>query len=299
MKRGYVDTSKGQLHYATVGDGDPVVLLHQNPRSWRVYVPMAEVLAPHYRVIALDLPGFGDSDPLPEPFKLGDITQSLYEALDGLGIDKARVFGRHTGAMVGADLAIEHPERVAALVLSGYPFLDPGKEREAHLKLARSPLGTEKGLAVMVPDVSGSHLVKAWQRASMRLWEAKGTVPHEGIPEEELDFINDLVMDMVRGRKSVPPSFEAVFSYDAHARLPLVTVPTLYMQPTGPYERDITQRGDTVKSMVPGCKKVNIENEDVYTIFWRAKEMGDIVIEFFQDPAAFNEDKLRPAHKVG
>ena len=290
MKRGFVDTVRGQIHYAAEGEGEPLLLLHQNPRSWRIFTRLSGVLSERYRVIAIDLPGFGDSDPLPEPFTIADLAGVVRECMDAMGLEKVRAFGRHTGAIVSGELAITWPDRVEALVFSGYPFLPSDQERQEHLTLAQQPIGTPGGLAIVVPDLSGSHLTKLWHRASRRVWEAKGIVPTETVSEEELDFIHDLVMDQLKGRKTVPGGFRAVFSYDSPSRLPLIKAPTLLMQPTGEYEREIARRSHGVRDYIPGAKLVTIPNEDVYTIFWRAEEMGRIVLEYLADPAAFKSE---------
>ena len=61
IRRSYADTPEGQIHYAEAGQGKPVLLLHQTPRSWDEYRDVLPILGRKYRVIAMDTIGFGDS----------------------------------------------------------------------------------------------------------------------------------------------------------------------------------------------------------------------------------------------
>jgi len=61
IHRAYADTSDGQIHYAEAGQGKPVLLLHQTPRSWDEYRDVLPILSMKYRAIAMDTVGFGDS----------------------------------------------------------------------------------------------------------------------------------------------------------------------------------------------------------------------------------------------
>jgi len=99
-----------------------VVLLHgfsDNLSTWRRVVP---ALAVRHRVVALDLPGHGESTrPWHRPL-VQDYLEAVLDALDELGVDDpVSVVGNSMGAVVGAQLAAKHPERVDRLVLIGMP----------------------------------------------------------------------------------------------------------------------------------------------------------------------------------
>ena len=55
------------MHYVEAGDGPPLVLLGETPRSSSFFMPILPLLAPRVRAIAFDLPGLGNSHALPEP----------------------------------------------------------------------------------------------------------------------------------------------------------------------------------------------------------------------------------------
>ena len=64
IKRGFAYVGERRVHFRAAGGGPPVVLLHQSPRSSAELVPLMQVLARHFRVIAPDTPGYGQSDPV-------------------------------------------------------------------------------------------------------------------------------------------------------------------------------------------------------------------------------------------
>lgn len=108
------------MAYRTAGDGPPMVLLHGNPTSsylWRDLIPR---LAPIGRVIAPDLIGMGDSDPLPEPgpdsYRFVDHRAHLEAFLDALVPDEPLVLvGHDWGGVLAFDWARRHPTRVRGL----------------------------------------------------------------------------------------------------------------------------------------------------------------------------------------
>jgi pimeloyl-ACP methyl ester carboxylesterase len=96
------------LTQSRVGSGEPLLLLHGLGLSWRSWLPILGALKPHHDVIALDLPGFGDSAPLPEglsptPARLVDAVEC---ELDRLGIDAAAVVGNSLGGWLALELAV-------------------------------------------------------------------------------------------------------------------------------------------------------------------------------------------------
>ena len=66
VERSFIVTPSGRIHIASTGSGAPVLLLHQTPRSWDEFRDVLPLLGRHYRVIAMDTVGYGDSDPLPD-----------------------------------------------------------------------------------------------------------------------------------------------------------------------------------------------------------------------------------------
>jgi pimeloyl-ACP methyl ester carboxylesterase len=145
--KGYVDTPNGQIHYREEGAGEPVLLLHQAPSSsemWEALLPRLAALG--YRAIAIDLPGYGMSDPPPAPPELTDYAASILAAARGLGLDRFAVIGHHTGGSVALTMAVEQPERVRGLVVYGVALLS--EERARTLAEEQPPDSEETGAEV-------------------------------------------------------------------------------------------------------------------------------------------------------
>ncbi|MFC4015868.1 alpha/beta fold hydrolase [Nonomuraea purpurea] len=150
---GYADSPFGQLHYAEQGTGHPLLLLHQTPRSWDEFRELIPLLAPHRRVLAMDMLGFGASAKPPAPHTIELFAAGALALLDALDIERADVLGHHTGGAVGIEMAAAAPERVGLLVLSSAPWTD-ARYRASH---ADGP-----GVDEAVPSPDGEHLVRLW-----------------------------------------------------------------------------------------------------------------------------------------
>jgi pimeloyl-ACP methyl ester carboxylesterase len=288
MKRGYVDTPDGQVHYTDVGAGDVVLLIHQVSRSAGIYARLAGLLAPHYRVIALDMPGFGNSDPLPRrPFEVSDLVQSTLHLLDGLGIDKVRVSGHHTGATVAGELAASHPERVAALAPTGYAYTTP-EERKGVINMEQLA-GRHKTPVITELESDGSHYQRLLLRALSLLSQSKQSLgetgmmmlPFENLPQEDLVFVNDFILDGLKAYQSGAATLEAVARYDPDSRLPKIKAPTLIVQSTGNLEPKLLQRAEMVASLIPGARTASVPHGDIHMIHTRAEELSQIFLGFF------------------
>jgi pimeloyl-ACP methyl ester carboxylesterase len=105
------------LAYTRTGAGEPLVLLHGIGSSRRAWDPVIPALAGRFDVIAVDLPGFGDSEPLPpevEP-RPAALAAAVAGLLDDLGITTPHVAGNSLGGWVALELAGVRP--VASLTL--------------------------------------------------------------------------------------------------------------------------------------------------------------------------------------
>jgi pimeloyl-ACP methyl ester carboxylesterase len=105
-----------------VGSGESLLLLHGLGLSWRSWLPIVDALKPHHDVIALDLPGFGDSAPLPAgvPPTPARLVDEIEDELDRLGIEKTAVAGNSLGGWLALELAVRgRATRVVAIAPSG------------------------------------------------------------------------------------------------------------------------------------------------------------------------------------
>jgi len=205
IRRGYVDVSFGQLHYAEAGQGAPIVLLHQTPRSWDEYREVIPLLAGSNRVIAFDTAGYGNSD-TPPAISIEAFADAAAEACAALGLGPACVVGHHTGGVIAIDMAARHPGVVERLVLSSTPFVDAAaRERRS----SRPP----------IDDVErtddGSFLVD--------LWNCRSSFYPPGEPELKERF----VLDALRNLDLAEEGHRAVSRYRMEDTVGMIRQPVL------------------------------------------------------------------------
>jgi pimeloyl-ACP methyl ester carboxylesterase len=115
------------LYQERSGEGPPVVLLHGLTATHRYVVMGSKSLQrAGHDVLAYDARGHGASDPAadPEAYTYDDLAGDLIGVLDDAGLDRAILAGASMGAHTAVRVALEHPERVAGLVLAT-PAYDP------------------------------------------------------------------------------------------------------------------------------------------------------------------------------
>ncbi len=91
ITRAFIRTREGTIHYVTAGAGDPVLLLHQTPRSWDEYRDVIPLLAENFSVIAMDTLGFGDSEKPSTPSSVEGYGRAVIAFLDALGIERTSI----------------------------------------------------------------------------------------------------------------------------------------------------------------------------------------------------------------
>lgn len=118
-----VDTEIGDIHYLEGGNGETIVLVHGIYARKEHWVDLARELTSDFRVIALDLPGFGDNKSLsPELYGLEIQAKHLSSVLDALGIRSAHFGSNSMGAQIAGILANKRPELMKSLAFIGSPL---------------------------------------------------------------------------------------------------------------------------------------------------------------------------------
>lgn len=117
-----------KINYKEEGSGEPLVLLHGWKNDLEIWNPIAPFLN-NYRIIRLDLPGFGESDSPSEAWDVSDYAEFLNKFLEKLDISKIILVGHSFGGRVAIKFSVLHPEKVFKLILvdSGGVRLKPIK----------------------------------------------------------------------------------------------------------------------------------------------------------------------------
>lgn len=218
---GTVDRGVGKIHWASLGEGpgEPLVLMHKLGgwlADWRALAPM---LAKGRRVIAMDMPGHGDSTMVGKPPEVWTPAESaalVRQALHEMGVDRFSIAGNSLGGCIGVVLAARWPEAVTSLSLISVA-LASALSREETLK----------------------------QDASIRAqygpnWEP---LPRSAAQVSQFGTIDSSISDeqnMSRAKAGVwiRPCERGVGYAGMDAHLPMITAPTLLLlADRGPYVR--------------------------------------------------------------
>lgn len=105
------------LHYAMVGSGEPLVLLHGWPQSWREWIHIMPALAAQFTVIAPDLRGFGDSAKPSSGYDKQTVAKDIFALIEHLGFKKVNLAGHDIGMMVAYEMAASNPGLIKRLAV--------------------------------------------------------------------------------------------------------------------------------------------------------------------------------------
>jgi len=182
VKEGYADSAGVKIHYATLGSGPLVVMIHGFPDYWYTWRHQMEGLADKFHVVAIDQRGYNKSDKPAgvENYGVRLLASDVVAVIKHLGKDKAVVVGHDWGGVVAWSLAMEAPLLVEKLVILNLPHprgivreLANNPEQQKNSAYARrfqaegaEQALTAEGLAGWVKDASAKpKYVEAFKRS--------------------------------------------------------------------------------------------------------------------------------------
>ncbi len=259
MKRAYVDTPQGQVHYQFGGSGEPLLLLHQGMFSSDEFCKVAPAFSKYYRCLAPDMLGYGMSDINPPDLPLEGYVRNTMDFMKALGVKKASFVGIHTGSSIAIDIAANHPEMVNRIVVYGLASFAAGV-REACLKsYTFSPVEIKE---------DGSHLVN-------RLWKTTRKLGQHASPEDW----NMVVVAAAMARGGAFHAEHALFKYDEQKVWPLVKAPTLIISGT---DDVFHARLEEMKGKIPGSKIAVMDGVDGFVTLEKPDEFARLALDFLR-----------------
>jgi 2-succinyl-6-hydroxy-2,4-cyclohexadiene-1-carboxylate synthase len=169
-----IDVGDGlRLHVVSSGEGLPLLLLHGFTGSSSTWDYFRSKLEQSFRVIAVDLPGHGQSSVPDDPhrYSLDRLSVDLARVLDELEIDRAAVFGYSMGGRAALRFALNEPTRLNALILES---TTPGIDEASRPKRAAA----DGLLADMIERDGVAAFVAKWER--LPLWNTQARMPDAG-----------------------------------------------------------------------------------------------------------------------
>ena len=266
IERGFVSTSKGQIHYRTAGAGECVLLFHINQQSSAMYQELLQELAPGYRAIAIDYPSYGMSDHFDWQPTMEDYAHLVIEIMDALGIKQTNLIGEAVGAMVATAVAALYPGRVLKTMLLSCPYVPPADR-------IKKPGGVED--AMRPADDSGFPLTRT----------IEFVLEHDPLhspmkpTQSWMDRINQAQILTGRDRWQ---AYNAIWKFDFGARLASVKCPVMIIMGENfyftSYKDELLSKIEDVRfEILPGAR---------FCIGWEfANEIGAKASAFFGDLA--------------
>ncbi len=143
---------EGLVHYEALGRGKPVLLLHGWLGSWRYWIPVMEELSVSYRVYALDLWGYGDTDRRSGSYDVESYVRLVDNFIENLGIVHLAlpIVGHALGAVVAVLWAARNPDRIDRIMAVNMPLEDASINQRLATSGALNLF--DKALNVQPPD---------------------------------------------------------------------------------------------------------------------------------------------------
>jgi len=243
-----------------MGSGKPLILLHQAAMDSRQFEAVHPLLAARgLDVIALDLPGFGNSDCPPFPPRVEDLARTVVAAIHALDLQRPSLAGHHTGSMVATEVALDGSVAIERLVLNG-PMPLTQAERDAffadkHIR--------EKAI---VPQPGGRHFTDF---AAIRERLVAGSLP--------VERVSSFVLQALGGEAPFWYGHNAGFLYRHEDTLLQLQCPTLILTNTGD---QIHEHALRARALRPDMAFLALEGGGVDIVDQQPRQWVDAVAGF-------------------
>jgi epoxide hydrolase 4 len=203
VKDGYADSNGVKIHYASVGSGPLIVMIHGFPDFWYTWRDQMAALSGSYQCVAIDQRGYNLSDKPKgvENYAMNLLVGDVAAVVKSLGRDKAIIVGHDWGGMVAWNFALTHPEMTDKLIILNLPHprglareLAHNPEQQKNSQYARNfqqpdaaSKVTAEGLARRITDPAvHAKYLEAFQRSDIEamLNYYKANYPREPYRED-------------------------------------------------------------------------------------------------------------------
>jgi pimeloyl-ACP methyl ester carboxylesterase len=263
-----------RVHYVDMGagDGPPVVFVHGLSGNWQNWIENLPRLAQERRVVALDLPGFGQSERPAERVSMSSYGRTVDALADALGLGEIAVVGNSMGGFVAAETTIQFPERVERLVLVSAVGITMNN-------LRREPVMAWGRIAMIAGSRSAAEKRMAIVRPRLRHAVYSTILRHPTLVAPETLW----ELSEGAGRSIFRHALEAMLDYDFRDRLGDIRAPTLVVWG----EEDMlvpVKDADEFERQIPGARKVVLADTGHVAMLERPPTFNRLLIEFLNEP---------------
>ena len=256
-RRRIIDTPHGQVHVRMAGGeggGRPLLLLHQSPRSGRMFEPLMERL--RRPTLAPDRLGYGFSDAGPDEPGIETYAEATMMVVDHAGWDSFDVLGIHTGSMEAVAIGVGWPEQVGRVAIVAVPVFSPEEAAEI-AALYAEPRAR--------PVEDGSHLLEYW-RARL-VWRD---------PPYDLDHLQTLTVEELLVGDRAHVAYRAVVAWPMRQKLAELAAPLVVF---APHDDLISQTSHMRERLPSGTVYVDLPDMAMDIFHRHPDEMASLVRE--------------------
>ncbi|MHB1538961.1 MAG: alpha/beta fold hydrolase [Solirubrobacteraceae bacterium] len=259
-----------RIRHVTEGAGPVVVVvLHGWGASVETVASIVSTLAPVAEVHALDLPGFGQSEPPPEPWGVEEYRRFLTSYLDAEGLERAALVGHSNGGRVAIAMAAADTEAAASSTAAARPAA-----RVSRLVLVDSAGIRPKRTSTYHRKVA---MAKVGKHAARRLGPP-GRALRDALVSRAAST------DYATASETMRPTFVRLVNSDMRELLPSVRVPTLLMWGSEDEETPLAD-AKLMESLIPDAGLVVFEGAGHYSYLDQPARFGTIVRHFLREDA--------------
>ena len=265
MRFEFFDSDGLKLRFFECGKGEPLVLIHGLGESIEGWTYQYDEFSKHFRVVALDLRGFGLSD-LPETVSVADFARDVVNLMEHLELEKANLLGLSMGGIVCMEFYSRYPEKVNSLILANTLHKLPEEARsmfEQRLKLLESS-----------PDMG----------------QIADFIAKTSIHQDREDLREMVRTILMKNNKDFYAKVTAELGKVNYEPLqPKIRVPTLVITA----EYDITTPsalGREIARLIPNSELVEVKNSAHLAKLENPKEFNRYVVEFLKIKGAGTQD---------
>ncbi|CAA9470393.1 MAG: alpha/beta hydrolase fold [uncultured Solirubrobacteraceae bacterium] len=256
------------MNVVDMGEGPPLIFIHGLSGCWQNWLEQIPHFARDHRVIAVDLPGFGQSEMPAEEISVSGYADAIDALMTEIGIDAARIVGNSMGGFIGAELAIQHSARVERLVLvaaAGLSIESIRTERKTGLRHR----------AENVVFFSLGHIASRSHQVALRARLRAALLLIVAAHPSKLPGPLAAQQVLGSGKPGFSDALEAMCRYPLRDRLEKISCPTLILW--GDKDRLVPVKDAAIfEKLIPDSRKI------VY------KDTGHV--SMMERPARFNED---------
>jgi pimeloyl-ACP methyl ester carboxylesterase len=271
-----------RVNYVDIGSGDrtPVVFVHGLSGVWQNWLENIPFVAQSRRVVALDLPGHGESEMPRERISISNFAGTVAQLCDQLGLERVDAVGNSMGGFITAELAIQRSELVEDLVLVSAAGISTSN-------VYRAPVHTLGRIgAAMMANQAVDHRYIA-RRPRARQLALGLVVRHPRLLAPDLAYEG-----LMRGadKPGFADALRACVDYDFRERLPEIPHRTLIVWGENDTILSVND-ADEYERLIPDTKKLLMRDTGHVPQLERPATFNDELIEFIDQLEGSEQDR--------